>query len=81
MPAETPNHSKPSNREAKAVHDSAHIIALTLMPYYTSVHAYIMCVQALGCPYTEGAEDAWIVELVFKPGEPRIRLLQWLLSK
>ncbi|XP_076448582.1 uncharacterized protein LOC143285220 [Babylonia areolata] len=37
--------------------------------------------NALGCPYTQGAEDSWITELVFKPGEPRIRLLQWLLSK
>ncbi|KAL8608818.1 hypothetical protein ACOMHN_051423 [Nucella lapillus] len=37
--------------------------------------------DALSCPYTEGAEESWITELVFKPGEPRIRLLQWLLSK
>ncbi|KAH3818710.1 hypothetical protein DPMN_120433 [Dreissena polymorpha] len=35
----------------------------------------------LGCPYTEGVEESWISELIFKPGEARIRLLQWLLSK
>ncbi|XP_060582550.1 HAUS augmin-like complex subunit 7 [Ruditapes philippinarum] len=35
----------------------------------------------LGCPYTEGVEDSWIAELLFKPGESRIRLLQWLFSK
>ncbi|XP_045166766.2 uncharacterized protein LOC123530121 isoform X2 [Mercenaria mercenaria] len=35
----------------------------------------------LGCPYTEGVEDSWISELIFKPGEARIRLLQWLFSK
>ncbi|KAL5014850.1 hypothetical protein ScPMuIL_009120 [Solemya velum] len=35
----------------------------------------------LGCPYTEGVEDSWISELIFKPGEPRIRLLQWLFSR
>ncbi|XP_052782046.1 uncharacterized protein LOC128218421 isoform X1 [Mya arenaria] len=35
----------------------------------------------LCCPYTEGVEDTWITELIFKPGEARIRLLQWLLSK
>ncbi|KAL4225877.1 HAUS augmin-like complex subunit 7 [Mactra antiquata] len=35
----------------------------------------------LGCPYTEGVEDSWINELIFKPGEARIRLLQWLFSK
>ncbi|XP_033744665.1 uncharacterized protein LOC117330479 [Pecten maximus] len=35
----------------------------------------------LGCPFTEGVEDSWISELIFKPGEHRIRLLQWLFSK
>ncbi|XP_069141525.1 HAUS augmin-like complex subunit 7 [Argopecten irradians] len=35
----------------------------------------------LGCPFTEGVEDSWINELIFKPGEHRIRLLQWLFSK
>ncbi|XP_052081435.1 HAUS augmin-like complex subunit 7 [Mytilus californianus] len=35
----------------------------------------------IGCPYTEGVDDSWITELIFKPGEPRIRLLQWLFSK
>lgn len=25
-------------------------------------------------------DDSWITELIFKPGEPRIRLLQWLFS-
>lgn len=37
--------------------------------------------DSLGCPYTEGVEDSWITELLFKPGEARIRLLQWLFSK
>ncbi|KAI0222381.1 hypothetical protein LSAT2_026392 [Lamellibrachia satsuma] len=35
----------------------------------------------LGCPFTEGVEDWWIIELIFKPGEARIRLLQWLLVR
>ncbi|KAK7102248.1 HAUS augmin-like complex subunit 7 [Littorina saxatilis] len=37
--------------------------------------------NALDCPYVDGADDSWITDLVFRPGEPRIRLLQWLLSK
>ncbi|XP_025107651.1 uncharacterized protein LOC112572278 [Pomacea canaliculata] len=37
--------------------------------------------DALACPYVEDADEAWVTELVFTPGEPRIRLLQWLLSK
>lgn len=35
----------------------------------------------LSCPYTENVEEGWILELLFTPGEPRIRLLQWLFSK
>ncbi|XP_041350038.1 uncharacterized protein LOC121369187 [Gigantopelta aegis] len=35
----------------------------------------------LGCPYTEGVDASWILEPLFKPGEPRIRLLQWLFVK
>ncbi|XP_067684101.1 HAUS augmin-like complex subunit 7 [Haliotis asinina] len=35
----------------------------------------------LGCPFTEGVDETWITEPLFKPGEPRIRLLQWLFSK
>jgi HAUS augmin-like complex subunit 7 len=35
----------------------------------------------LACPYTENVEENWILELVFTPGESRIRLLQWLFSK
>ncbi|XP_046335158.2 uncharacterized protein LOC124117372 [Haliotis rufescens] len=35
----------------------------------------------LGCPFTEGVDESWITEPLFKPGEPRIRLLQWLFSK
>ena len=37
--------------------------------------------QELGCPYLGGVEDSWIEELLFKPGEPRLRLLQWSLAK
>ncbi|KAK2194237.1 hypothetical protein NP493_1g04033 [Ridgeia piscesae] len=37
--------------------------------------------EDLGCPFTEGVEDWWIIELIFKPGEARIRLLQWLLVR
>lgn len=37
--------------------------------------------EQLGCPYLEGVEDSWIEELLFKPGEPRLRLLQWSLAK
>ncbi|XP_056001071.1 uncharacterized protein LOC125655001 isoform X1 [Ostrea edulis] len=35
----------------------------------------------LACPYTEGVDESWILEMIYKPGEPRIRLLQWLFSK
>ncbi|XP_062611395.1 HAUS augmin-like complex subunit 7 [Saccostrea cucullata] len=35
----------------------------------------------LGCPYTEGVSESWISEMIYKPGEPRIKLLQWLFSK
>ena len=38
-------------------------------------------IQKLGCPYTEGVDDSWITEMIYKPGEPRIKLLQWLFSK
>ena len=37
--------------------------------------------NALECPFTVDVEDSWISELIFKPGEQRIRLLQWLFSK
>ncbi|KAF6023412.1 HAUS7 [Bugula neritina] len=37
--------------------------------------------QKLECPFTESADETWITDLIFKPGEPRIRILQWLLSK
>ncbi|KAM7426907.1 HAUS augmin-like complex subunit 7 [Porites harrisoni] len=37
--------------------------------------------EELGCPYLGGVEDSWIEELLFKPGEPRLRLLQWSLAK
>ena len=37
--------------------------------------------QELECPYIQGVDDSWIEELLFKPGEPRIRLLQWLLGR
>ncbi|ESO89865.1 hypothetical protein LOTGIDRAFT_234008 [Lottia gigantea] len=37
--------------------------------------------DTLGCPYTEGVDESWVLELISKPGEPRIRLLQWLFSK
>nr|XP_022300647.1 HAUS augmin-like complex subunit 7 [Crassostrea virginica] len=37
--------------------------------------------EKLGCPYTEGVDDSWITEMIYKPGEPRIKLLQWLFSK
>ncbi|XP_044173929.1 HAUS augmin-like complex subunit 7 [Acropora millepora] len=37
--------------------------------------------EHLGCPYLDGVEDTWLEELLFKPGEPRLRLLQWALAK
>ncbi|KAJ8047743.1 HAUS augmin-like complex subunit 7 [Holothuria leucospilota] len=35
----------------------------------------------LGCPYTDGVDETWISELLFQPGEARIRLLQWCFSR
>ncbi|XP_062511502.1 HAUS augmin-like complex subunit 7 isoform X2 [Corticium candelabrum] len=37
--------------------------------------------QELACPYVDNVDDSWITELLFKPGEPRLRLLQWLLAR
>ncbi len=37
--------------------------------------------DALCCPFIEGMEESWIANLVYKPGEHRIRLLQWLFTK
>ncbi|XP_046857250.1 uncharacterized protein LOC124450650 [Xenia sp. Carnegie-2017] len=37
--------------------------------------------EALCCPYVENVDESWMSELLFKPGEPRLRLIQWLLSK
>lgn len=37
--------------------------------------------EELDCPYLGGVEDSWVEELLFKPGEPRLRLLQWMLAK
>nr|XP_058964913.1 HAUS augmin-like complex subunit 7 [Pocillopora verrucosa] len=37
--------------------------------------------EELDCPYLGGVEDSWIEELLFKPGEPRLRLLQWAIGK
>ncbi|CAH1782612.1 unnamed protein product [Owenia fusiformis] len=44
-------------------------------------HSFKVKLDALGCPFTDGVEETWILELVFKAGEARIRLLQWLFSK
>lgn len=46
---------------------------------YNYVHENFL--QRLGCPYTEGVDNSWIIEMIYKPGEPRIKLLQWLFSK
>ncbi|XP_022110069.1 HAUS augmin-like complex subunit 7 [Acanthaster planci] len=37
--------------------------------------------QDLDCPYVDGVDESWISELLFHPGEARIRLLQWLFSR
>ncbi|XP_030828412.1 uncharacterized protein LOC581318 [Strongylocentrotus purpuratus] len=37
--------------------------------------------DALDCPYVDGVDETWISELLYQPGEARIRLLQWLLSR
>ncbi|XP_071805921.1 HAUS augmin-like complex subunit 7 isoform X1 [Asterias amurensis] len=37
--------------------------------------------QDLDCPYVDGVDETWIAELLFQPGEARIRLLQWLFSR
>ncbi|XP_022790741.1 HAUS augmin-like complex subunit 7 isoform X2 [Stylophora pistillata] len=37
--------------------------------------------EELDCPYLGGVEESWIEELLFKPGEPRLRLLQWAVGK
>ncbi|XP_028402664.1 HAUS augmin-like complex subunit 7 isoform X2 [Dendronephthya gigantea] len=37
--------------------------------------------KILGCPHVENVEESWMSELLFKPGEPRLRLLQWLLAR
>jgi len=44
---------------------------------YVAVVVY----QRLQCPYTQNVDDSWILELIFTPGEPRIRILQWLFIK
>ncbi|XP_050414177.2 HAUS augmin-like complex subunit 7 [Patella vulgata] len=44
-------------------------------------HSFKGRLDKLGCPYTEGVDESWVLELIFKPGEPRIRLLQWLFAK
>ncbi|KAI8479424.1 HAUS augmin-like complex subunit 7 [Branchiostoma belcheri] len=36
---------------------------------------------SLDCPYLEGVEESWITQLIFTPGEHRLRLLQWLFSR
>ncbi|XP_071479115.1 HAUS augmin-like complex subunit 7 [Diadema antillarum] len=37
--------------------------------------------DALDCPFVDGVDESWIAELLYQPGEARIRLLQWLLSR
>ncbi|XP_031552030.1 uncharacterized protein LOC116289272 [Actinia tenebrosa] len=37
--------------------------------------------EDLDCPYIDGVDDSWIEELLYKPGEPRLRLIQWLLGR
>ncbi|XP_035676343.1 HAUS augmin-like complex subunit 7 [Branchiostoma floridae] len=37
--------------------------------------------ESLDCPYIEGVEESWITQLIFTPGEHRLRLLQWLFSR
>ena len=37
--------------------------------------------QAVGCPYLEGMEGPVISEVLFTPGEARMRLLTWLTAR
>ncbi|XP_072026634.1 HAUS augmin-like complex subunit 7 [Amphiura filiformis] len=37
--------------------------------------------QDLDCPHVDGVDETWINELLFRPGEARIRLLQWLFAR
>ncbi|XP_033114702.1 HAUS augmin-like complex subunit 7 [Anneissia japonica] len=46
-----------------------------------SFHSFRARLESLDCPYIEEVDDSWISELLFQPGEPRIRLLQWVLAR
>ncbi|CAB3987222.1 Hypothetical predicted protein, partial [Paramuricea clavata] len=37
--------------------------------------------EFLGCPHVENVDESWMSELLFKSGEPRLRLIQWLLTR
>ncbi|XP_048582265.1 HAUS augmin-like complex subunit 7 isoform X2 [Nematostella vectensis] len=46
-----------------------------------SISLFRRKLEELDCPYIEGVDDSWMEELLYKPGEPRMRLMQWLLGK
>jgi HAUS augmin-like complex subunit 7 len=43
--------------------------------------SFVRRLEDLACPYVDNVDDTWIKELLFKPGEPRLRLLQWLFAR
>ncbi|EDV25208.1 HAUS augmin-like complex subunit 7 [Trichoplax sp. H2] len=42
---------------------------------------WVQRLESLDCPYVEDVDESWVTELIFKPGEARIRLLQWLFAR
>ena len=57
------------------------IIMTSFIAILCSTASLTSHLQTLECPYTESADESWIVELLFTAGEPRIRILVWLLSR
>lgn len=37
--------------------------------------------QAVGCPYLDGMDEAVVSEVMFTPGEARLRVLTWLTGR
>ncbi|XP_071961083.1 HAUS augmin-like complex subunit 7 [Antedon mediterranea] len=46
-----------------------------------SFHSFRTRLESLDCPYIEDVDDSWVTELLFQPGESRIRLLQWVFAR
>jgi len=54
-------------------------MSMSVSGFESAVWLYVY--QGLNCPYLEGTSSEVVKEVVFHPGEARIRLLTWMAAR